>query len=247
MVVNLMRTKTNIALFKMTCFYEPLIQAGECHFILSEASSKHCVQVLRMQMGDPLQITNGLGYIFTGTLQSANKKQASVQIKNEQFIPAPSQKLVLGISLLKNAVRLEWLFEKATELGVTQIIPLICERTIHERFKMERMQNILQSAMIQSHQSWLPILNEPIAFENTIAQFHAANKYIAHCETATKTNIKALPPSNDCIILIGPEGDFSPSEISFAIQNQYQAIQLGPTRLRTETAGLFALSILKTF
>jgi 16S rRNA (uracil1498-N3)-methyltransferase len=149
--------------------------------------------------------------------------------------------------LLKTAVRLEWLFEKATEMGVTEITPLVCERTIHERFKTERMQQIIQSAMIQSQQTWLPILVEPTPFSHFIAQTAASQKLIAHCEPTNKASIKSILPSNDLALLIGPEGDFSPTEIEAAIAKDFTPIDLGPTRLRTETAGIFALSVLKNF
>lgn len=228
-------------------FYEPSLNAGITQFTLSEPSSKHCVQVLRMQASDILHITNGVGDQFTASIIVAHKKETLVQINAHQFIPKSAQKIILGISLLKNAVRLEWLLEKATEMGVHTIVPLICERTIHERFKMDRMQNILQSAMIQSQQAWLPQLVSPLSFTECLKQYQASDKFIAHCEPGDKKNIKDLPPSNDCILLIGPEGDFSPDEIAQSIQQHYQAIHLGPTRLRTETAGIFALSVLKKF
>lgn len=228
-------------------FYEPTLLIGATQFTLSEESSKHCVQVLRMQEGDRIDITNGVGQISEATILVAHKKQTLVAIQQTQNIAPSAQKIVLGISLLKNAVRLEWLFEKATEMGVHTIVPLICERTIHERFKMDRMQNILQSAMIQSQQAWLPILTSPTKFDNFITQYQATNSFIAHCEPTEKKSIKALAPSNDCILLIGPEGDFSTKEIEFALQHHYQPIHLGPTRLRTETAGIFALSVLKNF
>ena len=228
-------------------FYEPQINFGATHFTLSEESSKHCVQVLRMQSGDAIQITNGMGGVFEASITDAHKKNTQVQIQNETTVAYSTQKIILGISILKNAVRLEWLFEKATEMGVDTIVPLLCERTIHERFKTDRMQNIIQSAMIQSQQAWLPTLNTPIHFKQFIVQYKATDKYIAHCEPTQKTSIKSLAPSNDLIVAIGPEGDFSPNEIEQALGTNYQAIGLGPTRLRTETAGIFALSILKTF
>jgi len=228
-------------------FYEPHITIGSTHFELSEETSKHCVQVLRMQEGDELQLTNGMGGLFRAQMQIAHKKHSAVQIISTTTVAAPEQKIVLGISLLKNAVRLEWLFEKATEMGIHSIVPLLCERTIHERFKMDRMQHILQSAMIQSQQAWLPLLNTPIAYKDFFNQYKANQQYIAHCEQSSKTSIKALAPSQDCILLIGPEGDFTPKEIEMAMSHQYQAIHLGPTRLRTETAGIFALSVLKNF
>ena len=228
-------------------FHEPQILLGVTTYTLSEESSKHCAQVLRMQAGDALIITNGMGTFFTASIATPHKKNTIVIIKSQQTIPPASQKITLGISLLKNAVRLEWLFEKATEMGVHTIVPLICERTIHERFKMERMQNILQSAMTQSQQAWLPILEVPCTYEKFLATHKATQKLIAHCEIADKVNIKSIQASNDCILLIGPEGDFTPTEIEQALANQYQAIHLGPTRLRTETAGIFALSVLKNF
>jgi 16S rRNA (uracil1498-N3)-methyltransferase len=228
-------------------FYEPLIATGMTQFTMSETSSKHCVQVLRMDVGENIEITNGQGGLFHASIQVAHKKNALVAITKSIQHERPKQKLHLGISLLKNAVRLEWLFEKATEMGITNVTPLLCERTIHERFKTERMQQIIQSAMIQSQQTWLPILSDPTHFQTFISQATAAQKLIAHCEPLDKTSIKSIEPSEDLVLLIGPEGDFAPTEIEAAIAKQFTPIDLGPTRLRTETAGIFALSILKNF
>jgi 16S rRNA (uracil1498-N3)-methyltransferase len=228
-------------------FYEPLIATGMTQFTLSETSSKHCVQVLRMGVGEQIDITNGQGGLFHATIQVAHKKNAVVTITTSTQTDRPKQKLQLGISLLKNAVRLEWLFEKATEIGVTIITPLVCERTIHERFKTERMQQIIQSAMIQSQQTWLPVLSEPMPLLQFITNGIAAQKLIAHCEPLHKTSIQSIEPSDDLLLLIGPEGDFAPSEIEAAIAKDFMPIDLGPTRLRTETAGIFALSCLKNF
>lgn len=228
-------------------FYEPQINLGATSFTCSEETSKHCAQVLRMQGGDAIQITNGMGGIFEATIVEAHKKNTTVQINKEYAVASASQKIILGISILKNAVRLEWLFEKATEMGVHTIVPLLCERTIHERFKSDRMNNIIQSAMIQSQQTWLPVLNEPTPFEQFISKHTASQKLIAHCEPLSKTLIKSIKPSDDLLLLIGPEGDFAPLEIEAAMANDYIPIDLGPTRLRTETAGIFALSCLKNF
>ena len=228
-------------------FYEPLLISGATSFTLSEETSKHCVQVLRMEQGSRLDITNGMGIIFEATIQIAHKKNTSVIIHQQRQEIRGSQKITLGISLLKNAVRLEWLFEKATEMGIDRIVPLLCERTIHERFKTERMQHILQSAMIQSQQAWLPTLDAPTPYVDFISKNTATQKLIAHCEPTEKKSIKSLPPTENCILLIGPEGDFTLQEIKLAIDNDYTPINLGPTRLRTETAGIFALSVLKIF
>jgi len=228
-------------------FYEANLTSNPSVNTLSEETSKHCVQVLRMKAGDRMDLTNGIGQLFEATIQLADKRNTTVQIHAQKTIAPTSQKITLGISLLKNVTRLEWLLEKATEMGVHTIVPLICDHTIHERFKTERIQNILQSAMIQSQQVWLPILSEPTPFDQFLANYNAAQKLIAHCEPQEKTNIKNLEVADDCILLIGPEGDFSPKEIEWALSQNYEAIHLGPTRLRTETAGLFALSVLKKF
>jgi 16S rRNA (uracil1498-N3)-methyltransferase len=228
-------------------FYEPSIESGQTTFTLNEISSKHCVQVLRMQENQRVDITNGMGYLFEAVIVSAHKKNTLVQIQSEKFIAASSQKITLGIGLLKNLTRLEWLLEKATEMGVYEIMPLLCEHTIFEKFKLERFQNILQSAMIQSQQVWLPVLGTPVKFKEAIQNQKQAQKLIAHCEAGEKINIKEIEASADLLLLIGPEGDFSTSEIELAKAHQYQAIHLGPTRLRTETAALFALSVLKKF
>jgi 16S rRNA (uracil1498-N3)-methyltransferase len=228
-------------------FFEPLIAIGMTQFTMSETSSKHCIQVLRMEVGEHLEITNGAGGLFHASILVAHKKNALVSITKAIQTERPTQKLHLGISLLKNAVRLEWLFEKATEMGITNITPLICERTIHERFKTERMQQIIQSAMIQSQQTWLPVLSVPMPFQQFIEQAATAQKLIAHCEPLHKTSIKSIVASEDLVLLIGPEGDFAPSEIEAAIAKEFIPIDLGPTRLRTETAGIFALSVLKNF
>ena len=228
-------------------FYEPNLISGNSSFILSEASSKHCIQVLRMQQNNRLDITNGKGFLFEASISAPHKKNTLVTILAEKKFNTHSQNLTMGIALLKNITRLEWLIEKATEMGVTEIIPMICERTIFEKFKMDRMQNIIQSAMIQSQQTWLPQLAAPIKFKEVIAHQKNEQKLIAHCELGNKIDIKKIEAGQDCLLLIGPEGDFSPAEIELALQNDYLAIHLGPTRLRTETAGLFALSILKNF
>jgi 16S rRNA (uracil1498-N3)-methyltransferase len=228
-------------------FYEPSILSGQTSFTLNEISSKHCVQVLRMQENQRVDITNGLGYLFEAVIVNAHKKNTLVQIQSEKFITASSQKITLGIGLLKNLTRLEWLLEKATEMGVYEIMPLVCEHTLFEKFKLDRFQNILQSAMIQSQQVWLPLLGTPLKFKEAIQNQKQVQKLIAHCEAGDKINIKEIKASADLLLFIGPEGDFSTAEIELALANNYQAIHLGPTRLRTETAALFALSVLKKF
>ncbi|MEI7626615.1 MAG: RsmE family RNA methyltransferase [Bacteroidota bacterium] len=228
-------------------FYEPSIQESKQPYVLSESTSKHCVQVLRMKENALIHLTDGKGNLFKANIISADKHKSVAIIEQTIYTEANPNKISIGISLLKNADRLEWMFEKITEIGVTEIFPLICKRTEQQRFKTERMQQILVSAMLQSQQCWLPILHEPIAINKLILQSNNHQKIIAHCEDAKKTVLTDLPKSTDSLILIGPEGDFTNEEISLAMQSHFVPVSLGNTRLRTETAGLVAITILANF
>lgn len=225
-------------------FYEPTLLQTLSHFTLSEESSKHGIQVLRMKAGEKLQITNGQGMLATASIVSEDKKKTVVLMEESKSIPGPLRKISIAISLLKNTTRFEWFLEKATEIGVCDIKPLICDRTEHTRFRYERMNGILIAAMLQSQQTWLPLLHEPIPFKNHIPQSVYQQKLIAHCEEEKKQFIPNLPASTETEILIGPEGDFSFEEIKLALDNQYLPVSLGATRLRSETAGVVAAALL---
>ena len=225
-------------------FYETKITQPSSHFTLSEETSKHCIQALRMKTGEHLQLTNGKGILYKASIVSEDKKKTVVLIEESKKIPQPSKKINICISLLKNANRFEWFLEKATEIGVSEIQPLICNRTENTRFRYERMNGILIAAMLQSQQVWLPVLHAPLAFKNYVQQSQYTQKLIAHCEEEKKQFIKNIPGSAEIQILIGPEGDFTPEEIKLALDNQYLAITLGETRLRAETAGIVAASLL---
>jgi 16S rRNA (uracil1498-N3)-methyltransferase len=223
-------------------FYETEITTGTTAFTLSEETSKHCIKVLRMQVGDQLHITDGKGNLFTAAILDPDKRSTEVSIISTESIPVAFRKVSIAISLLKNTSRFEWFLEKATEIGVSEIIPLICERTERQHFRYERMNNVLVAAMLQSQQSRLPILHEPRPFEEVLIS--ASKKFIAHCEPHQKQELKAISITDDVLMLIGPEGDFSPEEISSALQNNFQPVLLGQTRLRTETAGVVAATLL---
>ena len=223
---------------------------------LNEDTSKHVVQVLRMKEGELLQLTDGKGNLVTAQITDAHKKRASVKITKAEFVPAPTRKTVIAISLLKNANRFEWFLEKATELGVQIIVPLLCEHTERQHFRYDRMQAVLVSAMLQSQQSWIPELHEPIAFEKMIENFesdqltgdsNSFQKFIAHCaDDGEKKNFRQqVDHSASAIILIGPEGDFAADEIALALQHGFKPVSLGDTRLRAETAGIVAATILQ--
>jgi 16S rRNA (uracil1498-N3)-methyltransferase len=228
-------------------FYAAEINKFTTRYTLDEETSKHVVQVLRMKEGEALQLTNGAGDLFTAEIVTDHKKHCEVIIKGSSFTPAPVRKITIAISLLKNASRFEWFLEKATEIGVTEIMPLLCQRTEKERFRQDRMQQILVSAMLQSQQSWLPKLHEPVQLEKAIKESGAAIKLIAHCIDGEKQSLHNYKTNSllDSIILIGPEGDFTPTEINLALQHQFKPVTLGETRLRTETAGMVAAAILK--
>ncbi len=212
--------------------------------VLNEETSKHCIQVLRMKVGEPLHLTDGKGLLHKAIIVDANKRHCGVKISESTFFEKKGRNVSIGISLLKNANRLEWFLEKATEMGVSEIIPLLCDRTERQHFRFDRMQNILISAMLQSQQTWLPVLHQPTEAESVINASIYTQKLIAHCEDANKQTIAEMELSNDVRILIGPEGDFSPKEIEMALQNGYLPTSLGNTRLRTETAGMVAVALL---
>ena len=224
-------------------FYEENMP-GSGSFILSEETSRHVIQVLRKQKDDQLSLTNGKGQTHLTQIIQPNKKSTTVNILSTSFTPPPSPRISIALSLIKNKVRFEWFLEKATEIGVQQIIPMICERTEKETFRLERMNNILISAMLQSNQSWLPQLSPPVYYSDILKSSNHPNKFIAHCLENEKKNLGEIMRSGDRIILIGPEGDFTQQEIDLAVQSNFTPVTLGHTRLRTETAGLVACVLL---
>lgn len=213
-------------------------------FILNEETSKHCIQVLRMKAGEKLQLTDGTGGLHKAIITREDKRHCEVNITESLFEEKKGRNVSIAISLLKNASRLEWFLEKATEMGIYEIIPLICDRTERQHFRFDRMQNILIAAMLQSQQTWLPILHLPTNIKEVINDSTYQQKLIAHCEEVTKQPINGIELKKNIQILIGPEGDFSPTEINLALEKGYSPTSLGITRLRTETAGIVAASLL---
>lgn len=214
--------------------------AATGNIILPEETGKHCIQVLRMKTGDKLLLTDGRGNLLTTSISTADKRNCVVIIEESKYQPKPVKKTSIAISLLKNTSRFEWFLEKATEIGVNEIIPVLCQRTERQGFRFERMNNIIVSAMLQSQQTWLPVLLEPQPLDKVISGSGYAQKLIAHCEEAEKKSISNIIGSGDIQILIGPEGDFTSTEIGLAVGHHYQQVSLGGKRLRTETAGIVA-------
>lgn len=202
------------------------------------------MQVLRMKTGEPLQLTDGNGNLYTAEIVSVDKKKTVALVTAHQALPQRANKITISIALLKNVSRLEWFLEKATEIGVTTIQPLITDHTEHQRFRHDRMNGILVAAMLQSQQAWLPVLHEPVAFNDCVKASAHTQKLVAHCEDGHKQFIKNLPVANDTHMLIGPEGDFSHAEIELALRQGFLPVSLGDTRLRAETAGVVAATLL---
>lgn len=224
-------------------FHFPALQSSQGTINLTEEIRKHAVTVLRMQVGEQLMLTDGKGFSATADILQADKKQLMVALGQMIAHPAPQKKMILGISLLKNTARFEWMLEKVTEIGITEIIPLLAERTERQHFRQERFQQILVSACLQSGQFHFPILREPVKLATVFSMDLPPNKFIAHCMEGDKPQLTGQ--SLDSILLIGPEGDFTPAELDLAVQHQCKPVGLGESRLRTETAGIVGAVLLR--
>jgi len=207
---------------------------------LDEENSRHIIQVLRMQKGEPLQLTDGKGWMLTAVISDDHKKKCRVSVTAAQQTPARARNVTVAMSLLKNTSRFEWFLEKAMEIGVSHIIPLVCQRTEKQHFRQDRMQQILVSALLQSQQTWLPLLDAPTPLGQVIATVKEEQRFIAHCLEENKQPLKG----GEGIILIGPEGDFTREEIGKAMERGFLPVTLGDTRLRTETAGVVAAALM---
>ena len=221
--------------------------------VLSEDTSKHITGVLRKKTGDQILLTDGKGTKAITEIINDHRKHCGVRLISSEQEDAPQRKVTIAISLIKNTSRFEWFLEKATEIGVTEIIPLLCERTEKEKFRYERLNGILISAMLQSQQCWLPILHQPTHFKNAI-ELSNEEKFIAHCADDEKHSLinelvkhSPLTTHHSSLILIGPEGDFTENEIASALSKGFEPVSLGNTRLRTETAGVVAAALLCQF
>ena len=223
----------------MHVFYTPdILTTNE----LPEEEAKHCTRVLRLTEGDEITLTDGKGSFYKAIISAATNKRCLVKVleQNEQE-PLWKGKLYMAVAPTKNMDRNEWFAEKATEIGMDELTFLNCRFSERRVIKTERIEKILVSAIKQSLKARLPKLNEMTDFEKLVAQPFDGLKLIAHCNDGEKTPLKdALKYGENALILIGPEGDFSPEEVAMAIEHGFKAISLGNSRLRTETAALVA-------
>ncbi len=227
-------------------FYIDSIRAVGDSLTLNEETSKHIVSVLRMKAGEELHLTDGKGNLIKAEVLYNNKKHCEVLIKSAKFEFRKSHQVTIAHSLLKNASRFEWFLEKATEIGVSEIIPLLCERTERLHFRKDRMVGLLVSAMLQSRQCWLPQLKEPLKFDNYIElDFPDYDLFIGYCDDHKKPALsRELKKFQHSLVCIGPEGDFTKNEIEKSLERSYIPVSLGNSRLRSETAGVVAATLL---
>lgn len=225
----------------MQLFYTPELTSETKQYTFSKEESKHMVRVLRKKEGDILHITNGKGTIFSAQITLADQKNCMVAIESFQFQEPKSYQLHVAVAPTKMNDRFEWFLEKATEIGIDTITPILCDRSERKVIKAERFEKIIQSATKQSLSAYFPELKPLTPFSDFIKNHTDEQLFIAHCEEDKKQSLKqALQPQQNVTILIGPEGDFSPKEIQLALENNYIPVTLGDTRLRTETAAIVA-------
>lgn len=225
----------------MQLFYNQNINNTTTEFVFDKEESKHIIKVLRKQDGDILHVSNGLGDLFECQITLASDNKCTVEVLSFEKNPAPKFHLHLAVAPTKMNDRFEWFLEKATEIGIQEITPIICDRSERKVINKDRFDKIILTAFKQANETYLPKLNEAITLKEFLKQEQKGQLLIAHCEETDKKTLKSvLKPNEDITILIGPEGDFSNKEIDLALANDFKAVSLGNTRLRTETAAIVA-------
>jgi 16S rRNA (uracil1498-N3)-methyltransferase len=224
----------------MHIFYTPEL-SGKI-YILDETESKHCVRVLRLEKGDEITLVDGRGGFFTAEITDPNPKRCAVNLtKSELDFGLRNFQVHVAIAPTKNMDRIEWFLEKATEIGINRVTPLLCRFSERKEIKHDRLEKVMVSAMKQSLKAYLPQLDELTKFNEFVRQPFEGQKFIAHCEEQYRELLKnVVIPGGKYLILIGPEGDFSPEEIELALAAGFVPVSLGDSRLRTETAGVVA-------
>ncbi len=225
----------------MIRFYAPDIESTG---MLPEVESGHCCRVLRKQEGDVINVVDGKGNAFECRIIDAHPKKTMVEINSKvQEKPHWDCRITIAIAPTKNMDRMEWFVEKIVELGVDEIVFLNCEHSERKIVKPERVEKIMISAMTQSMKSKMPVLRANIPFKDFIAGVSDSEKFMGYCNEnfPLKCFVKEYHPGEDVAVLIGPEGDFSPAEVERAVDAGFVPVSFGATRLRTETAGLYAV------
>jgi 16S rRNA (uracil1498-N3)-methyltransferase len=224
----------------MHIFYTPELSGNT--YTLDETESKHCIRVLRLEKGNEITLVDGRGGFFTAQIADPNPKRCVINVvRLELNFGKRDYQIHIAIAPTKNMDRIEWFLEKATEIGIDRVTPLLCRFSERKEVKLDRLEKVMVSAMKQSLKAYLPKLDELTKFTDFIRQPFEGQKFIAHCEEQHRELLKNLvEPNGNYLILIGPEGDFSPDEIELAISAGFVPVSLGDSRLRTETAGVVA-------
>lgn len=223
----------------MHIFYTPDITLP--NYTLNEEESKHCIKVLRLQIGENVILVDGTGGFYTAEIIADNPKKVQLNItKTEMEFGKRNHYLHIAVAPTKNIDRIEWFLEKATEMGIDEITPIICDRSERKVVKEDRLNKVITSAVKQSIKAYHPKLNEAMSFADCLKMDFEGDKFVAHCITDTEKHYisQLTKPHQKYLILIGPEGDFTSNEIALALQKGFKPITLGNTRLRTETAAL---------
>ncbi len=226
----------------MHVFFTPLIQPDMQAFLLDEDESKHAVRVLRLQVGEEVVLVDGRGGWFRAKIEDAHPKRVILSIvAYEPDFDRRGYYFHLAIAPTKNMDRIEWLLEKATEVGLDEVSFLLCDRSERKDVNIARLERVMVAAMKQSLKATLPKINAVTKFSSFVDQPRQEQGFIAHCEPGDKVFLsERLGAGQGACVLIGPEGDFSPEEIALAESAGFQPLSLGKSRLRTETAGLIA-------
>lgn len=229
----------------MQLFYCPDIIPDQI-YTLGKEESQHLIKVLRQKEGDKVHLTDGLGNLFEAEILEANPKSCILKvISTQEEYNKRDYYLHVAIAPTKNIARIEWFLEKATEMGIDEITPIICQHSERENIKHERLEKIIISAMKQSLKAYMPKLNETTPLLQLIKNSTETHKLIGYCVGENRNQIKDIyKPKESVLIVIGPEGDFSEKEVQEALKNNFQTITLGKERLRTETAGLYVVNII---
>ncbi len=229
----------------MNLFYSPHIQ-GETH-LLEEQESKHAIRVLRLLKGEKVVLVDGFGGWYEAVIEEDHPKRCLLRIQSrKQNYQEMEYSLHLAVSPTKKLERFEWFLEKSTEIGISEITPLICHRSERKQLKMERLERILVSAMKQSLKAYKPLLNDPVSFEEFMKLEHRGARGIAYCKGSDRVGIEQLGPAGPYTLMVGPEGDFTEQEVSRALEAGFAPFHLGPSRLRTETAAVYITASIST-
>jgi len=226
-------------------FIDPVSIQIPCQVTLGNEESFHCIKVLRMRVGETLNLTDGNGNLYEGQILAQDIKNCPVMLTSvtTDYGKRPFR-LHMAVAPTKNIARFEWFLEKATEIGIDEITPLICEHSERVQIRIDRLQKIILSAAKQSLKTYLPVLHEPMKFDDFIKLNHPDSRFVAYVEEHQPLHLKSAYLNGDCTVLIGPEGDFSKKEMDKAFQRGFKPVSLGPSRLRTETAAIVACHII---